>query len=110
MHAAGDPTVEVDVVTFDEWRRERGIALPGRPSWVLKMDIEGFEAHAIAGMAEALGARAFRGIVMELNEYTLSLCGSSVAEVRDRLAGLGYVEDPTLTATRGINGYFVPQG
>lgn len=108
-HGAGDPTAEAEVVTFDGWRRDRGLALPAAPSWVLKMDIEGFEAHAIAGMSEALEARAFRGIVMELNEFTLGLCGSSVAEVRARLSLLGYEEDPALVKARGINGFFVPK-
>jgi hypothetical protein len=60
-------------------------------------------------MAEALEARAFRGIVMELNEFTLGLCGSSIAEVRALLSGLGYSEDPALAVGRGINGYFVPK-
>ena len=45
---------------------------------------------------------------MELNAFTLGLCGSSIAEVRALLSGLGYREDPALASSRGINGYFVP--
>ena len=110
-HPARGPVeldVEVRVLTFDAWRLERGLALPTRPSWVLKMDIEGFEPRAIEGMDEALSARAFRGLVVELNDYTLGLCGSSTAEVRDALAQRGYREPPWTLELGGINGYFEP--
>ena len=106
-HRAADGTVPCRVERFDAWREAEGIALPAAPAWVLKMDIEGFEPRALAGMEATLRARAFRGLVVELNEYTLALAGSTTAEVRAQLADCGYVEDRSV-ADPGLNGFFVP--
>lgn len=97
---------DVDVVPFDEWRESHGLALPGRPSWIAKIDVEGFETRAIRGMAKSLQARAFAGLVVEVNEFTLGFCGSSPAELREELRARGYREE--ILAPESGNAFFVP--
>ena len=102
---------EVDVVAFDDWCRHAGIDLPERPSWVAKIDVEGFELRVVEGMAEALAAKAFAGVVVELNELTLQSCGTSIEEVVARLGALGYVEGLPRSGPPDLgNGFFVPVG
>lgn len=108
-HGDGDPVCQVQVVDFDTWCGRAGIALPSSPTWVAKLDVEGFEFRALEGMRRALAARAFRGIVVELNEFTLALCGSSIGAVRALLARHGYVDHPVPNTRGGINGFFVPR-
>ncbi len=104
-----DPGVSVPVVTFDQWCEEERIALPDRPAWVLKMDTEGFEAKALRGMKNALTAHAFLGIAIEMNEFCLEFCGSSIAEVEQLLNDSGYVVVPQRRKGRTLNQFFVPR-
>jgi FkbM family methyltransferase len=101
-------TVAVEVATFDGWRAAEGPALPERPAWVAKIDVEGYELRVLHGMAEALGATAFAAIVVELNELTLLSCGASSAEVVALLAGAGYVEVARGAGDEVRNAFFVP--
>jgi FkbM family methyltransferase len=104
-----DPGVAVPVVTFDQWCEEEGLALPDRPSWVLKIDTEGFEAKALRGMKKALTAHAFLGIAIEMNAFCLEFCGSSIAEVEQLLNDAGYVNEPQRRKGNSLNQFFVPQ-
>ncbi len=81
---------EIDVLPFDTWRRAAGLELPRRPEWIAKIDVEGFEARVLRGMAGAMAAGAFAGLVVEMNEFTLNFCGSSTAELSALMAGHGY--------------------
>jgi FkbM family methyltransferase len=103
-----DQGLAVAVVSFDQWRHDRGIALPNRPSWVAKLDVEGFEARVLRGMAESLQARAFIGLAVELNDYTLDFCGTSVGEVVQLLADHGYRMDHRRGEERSLNRFFIP--
>lgn len=99
----------VQVQPFDAWREEAGLALPPDPSWVAKIDVEGFELRVLRGMAGALRARAFRGLAIEFLESTLAFCDTSPDELIAFLAEVGYREqdfgaDPARTANR----FFVP--
>jgi FkbM family methyltransferase len=87
-HGAGEP---VEVVTFDGWRASRGLPLPANPAWIAKLDVEGFELKVLRGMSEALAARAFAGLAVELNPYTLEFCGTSASEVDAEVRAHGYV-------------------
>jgi FkbM family methyltransferase len=101
-------SVAVEVRTFDGWRRDRGLALPDLPSWVAKIDVEGYERRVLQGMAEALAARAFLGLAVELNDLTLRSCGTSAAEVVALLADAGYAPLEAPAADSVANAFFVP--
>jgi FkbM family methyltransferase len=103
-----DEGLAVPVVSFDQWRRDYGIGLPGLPSWVAKIDVEGFEPRVLQGMAESLRARAFIGLAVELNEFTLDFCGTSVGQVTQLLAGNGYRMEHRRGEERSLNRFFVP--
>ena len=113
---AGGAKGEVEVLPFDAWRRAAGLELPGKPAWVAKIDVEGFETRVLRGMRGALAARAFAGLMVEINEYTLKLCGTSPAEVFGLLEEAGYVSLRETEAgrrwplARTANAFFVPRG
>jgi FkbM family methyltransferase len=98
----------VRVETFDGWRTRRGIDTPPGPKWVAKIDAEGYELKILKGMSESLSQRAFIGLVVELNEFTLNFCGTSRNEVVDELAGHGYEQLATERGASIENGFFVP--
>lgn len=97
---------EIDVVPFDEWRKDAGILLPTEPSWIAKIDVEGFEVRVLRGMAETLRAKAFAGLVVEVNEFTLGFCNSTPAELRATLSEFGYRE--LAFGAKSGNAFFVP--
>jgi FkbM family methyltransferase len=71
------------------------VALDDRPDLfprldVIKIDIEGAEFAALAGMRGLLERHQPRLIVAEAREYLLHRAGSSPQAVRDLLAGIGY--------------------
>jgi FkbM family methyltransferase len=101
-------TEPVQLMAFDEWRRQAGIELPSEPRWVAKIDVEGFEANVLRGMTESLRHKAFVGLAVELNAYTLAFCGSSIAEVTALLQETGYTMERTEGESRILNRFFVP--
>jgi FkbM family methyltransferase len=108
LHGAIDQVV---VRPFDEWRRSQGLALPSQPSWVAKIDVEGFEVSVIDGMRDALHAQAFIGLVVEVLPFTLALGGRRPADVTDALAAAGYVPAAPERAPKRVktdNIFFVP--
>jgi FkbM family methyltransferase len=109
---SADDAIEIPVLPFDMWRRQAGLELPTSPSWVAKIDVEGYECHVIGGMREALAARAFRGLAVEVNSFALEFCGASAAKLISLLESMGYVERPVeLPGERStMNKFFVPRG
>jgi FkbM family methyltransferase len=110
MLAAG--RAKAAVVPFDDWRRQNGLALPDGPRWVAKLDVEGFELKVLRGMHEALGAQAFRGLAVEMNEYTLEFCQTTAAEIDAFLVERGYRKLVTGTPPEQLagvhNDFYVP--
>lgn len=65
-------------------------SLPGPPV-LIKVDVEGFEAHVFRGARRLLSASAPPALSFELNPATLTQVGSSSAAVRDALPGYAFV-------------------
>ncbi|UIP08059.1 FkbM family methyltransferase [Erythrobacter sp. SDW2] len=71
---------------LDEWAAEQGVPLPG--PLVIKMDVQGFEAHLITGGRETLSQSA--GIVLEVCVSPLYQGQASFAELHGLLTDLGF--------------------
>lgn len=101
---------EIQVLPFDVWRARQNLPLPAQPRWIAKIDVEGFELNVLRGMTEALSARAFLGLSVEINENTLKFCGASGEEIFALLNQHGYrLMDRQVGAGAPIeNAFFVP--
>ena len=79
-------TTEVETATVDALLDERG--------WddvdLIKMDIEGMEPTALAGMRRLFARGCRPAIVFECNGSMLPRCGSSICALRRLLVELGY--------------------
>lgn len=84
--AGGEPEIEVRAVTVDEILDEC--------SWgtvdLVKIDVEGSEPKALAGMSELLGRPDAPPILIESNGHTLAHYGASTQELRAALELHGY--------------------
>ncbi len=91
-HPGLAPTSEINVrvLPFEKWIKEENIPEPTERQWMAKMDVEGFELAALQGMEKYLKARAFIGLVVEINDFTLKFCNSSSQEVLSFLESCGY--------------------
>jgi FkbM family methyltransferase len=107
-------SVRVPVVPFDDWVENNQLPKPARPEWVAKIDVEGFEAKVLRGMAKSLDAKFFRGIAIEINEATLNSCGSNPSEIFELMRSRGYVsisdlpEGKKWPLQKTVNAFFVP--
>jgi FkbM family methyltransferase len=109
--------VDVPVTTFDDWCAKEGIAFPEEPEWVAKIDVEGYEVKVLKGMREALAARAFRFLCVEVNPFTLSFCAEKPNAIMEIMANLQYIpfdehmdRISTLTSWSGVgNIFFIPE-
>jgi FkbM family methyltransferase len=101
----GSPTAKVRVICFDQWCMDHGLQYPTSPSWVAKIDVEGFELKVLKGMQMALAAKAFRGIAIEINPYTLKLTNTSPCEISSLLSSFGYAVKGAMLVKDG-NAFF----
>lgn len=81
----------IPIYSFDEWLKIQQISFPNKPSWVAKIDVEGFELKVLYGMEKALKSNYFIGLVIEFNEFTLNFCKSSSHDIENYLYNYGYV-------------------
>lgn len=108
------PLIEVPVRPLPEWLAEQSIPWPKTPNWVAKIDVEGFELQVLRGLRPLLEGRCFRGLCVEINEFTLGLCQATPDDVRALLKDAGYVPARTLPEARDPdfsrcgNEFFVP--
>jgi FkbM family methyltransferase len=106
----GESETPIPVDTFDHWRDQVGIQLPNAPQWLAKIDVEGFELKVLHGMEKTLRAKAFSGMVIEINEFTLAFTGAKPAEVFAFMDQCGYEQPKHLAASdRNANAFFVPK-
>jgi len=106
----GELETPIPVDTFDHWREQSGIDLPAGSQWLAKIDVEGFEYKVLKGMAGALRAKAFAGLVVEINQSTLAFTGTDPKEVFAYLDEAGYRQANTDQAfDRNANAFFVPK-
>ncbi len=77
---------EVNSDSLDNILREHGLLSID----LMKMDIEGAEAFAIAGLAESLSDRKVKRLILELHPIQLAEHGSAVSIVTEKLESAGY--------------------
>lgn len=107
MLGSGGSTV-VEVVTFDAWCGEEHLAARSG-EWIAKIDVEGYELKVLRGMREALSRKAFRGLAVEINPYTLSLMSTRPNEISELLREFGYRQmQVRVRPCDTINAFFVP--
>jgi FkbM family methyltransferase len=82
----GDGTIEVPVVTLDEYARRNGIERID----VLKIDVEGHEAAVLEGARELLGRQAVGMVILELNPSLIEEQGADSDDVYATLSRSGY--------------------
>lgn len=105
--AAGD-TELIEVLDFETWRDRNVVAIPPELRWIAKIDVEGFEMKVLSGLRYALERRAFRGIAVEVNAFTLGFCGSKPEDIYSFMASVGYQPVSESTGPKGGNEFFVP--
>jgi FkbM family methyltransferase len=101
---SGATLTECDVIQYDEAVKHLGLDYPATPSWIAKIDVEGYEFKVLLGMAEALRKKAFKGICVELVADNLSLSSTSVEQVDAFLRGYGYSQIPSIKAGQNCFG------
>ncbi len=82
----GGTSFDVDLVRLDELVRTRGL----RPPDVIKMDIEGAECRALAGMGETLRSAGDLSLLVEVSDRFLRQASGSEAELIDLLQRAGF--------------------
>lgn len=81
---------KVEIKTFEQWRCEQKLEMPRRPEWVVKIDIAGMELHVLLAMKEALQAKAFKGLAIEVLEHTLVLASHKPEDIFNFVSSVGY--------------------
>jgi FkbM family methyltransferase len=93
------PRLLLETERFDDFVIDAGLNYPSSPSWIAKIDVEGFEPKVLAGMSSSLRHRAFLGLCIETLDENLALLGSNTREIEIFLAEFGYtrwLEHPAL--------------
>jgi FkbM family methyltransferase len=90
FHAAPDrPSVSVPIIRFDDyWREYHKGELP--PIDVMKIDVQGAEARALAGMEETLRASPRLKVFLEFSPEMLVEAGSDPRAFLEKLFSLGF--------------------
>jgi FkbM family methyltransferase len=89
LHGRGPQVGEITAVRFDDWALDRASGPLSRLD-VIKLDVEGHEAAALAGMRSSLARLRPRAIYVEIKDDSLGRALTSDEHLRDLLAALGY--------------------
>lgn len=95
--ASGAPTT-VRTMTWDEYAAQHAVPTPS----LVKMDVEGFELHALRGMKGLLTAPNAPRFLIKVSEGSLRDAGGSRAELETLMAEHGYVAQ-VISAVRQSN-------
>jgi len=95
---------KVPIMTFDDWIEEQSIEKPGAPSWVAKVDVEGFELKVLKGMRNSLEQGLFKAIAVEVFARTLALAGARPADIFQYMESVDYTayDEASRTPTHPI--------
>jgi FkbM family methyltransferase len=86
-----DHSIEkIKIETFDQWREDQKLDLPKKPEWMAKIDVEGMELDVLIGMKKALKAKAFKGILVEVLDFTLALANHKPEDIFNFMTSAGY--------------------
>jgi len=86
LYADGAAAFEVSVLSFDDWRSDRGLDRLD----LVKIDVEGGELDVLRGMTDAITHLKPRLIVFEVKDELLRRAGSTRAELEQIVSDLGY--------------------
>jgi len=84
-----DKEVEVEAVSIDDYLSTRSTSGPAKVDFI-KMDIRGFETHAIKGMEKTLATNEGIKLLSEFWPYGLKKSGSSASEYFNFLSMNGF--------------------
>lgn len=77
--------ITVSMVTLDQWCSENRVT----PNWLF-IDVEGFEAHAIAGATELIRSAGLQlEIILEMHPTLWQASGTSAAQVSEQIKAIG---------------------
>lgn len=79
----GTRTIQVEVTTLDHFFARERVS----PDWIL-IDVEGFEAAALAGARRVIESRPEMGVVVEMHPDAWPVAGSDLESFRSLLASL----------------------
>jgi FkbM family methyltransferase len=89
--------VQVDLTTLDTWAAQNGWPAVN----LIKMDIEGAEPDALAGMTELVRRNPALTLIVECQKDALERTGASAMRLFDRLRELGFESIQVLDDQRG---------
>jgi FkbM family methyltransferase len=96
---------------FDDFMIDIGLTMPTEPSWIAKIDVEGYEMKTLLGMERSLQNRAFLGLCIELLDENLALEGARTNDIEDFMENMGYSRLEIARPRRlQHNAFFVPAG
>lgn len=81
---------KIKIETFDQWREDQKLDLPKKPEWMAKIDVEGMELDVLVGMEKTLKAKAFKGILVEVLDFTLALANHKPEDIFNFMNSVGY--------------------
>ena len=84
------PITKAKVFAFDDWLEKFTPKINNFMGWVAKIDVEGFELKVLEGMSKSLSSQCFKGLVVEINPFTLNLAGVEGIDVFNFMRKLGY--------------------
>ena len=79
-------TIEAEVLTIDRYVFEEG----HRPPSLMKIDIEGAEPRALAGMRRLLASEIAPDLIIEINPFLLERANSTASSILETLRAAGY--------------------